>query len=102
MASLDWLGLAWLGFAWIGLVWMCQKSKKVHGPWPRPNLKTHAFSSAAFGIAQRSGIGKVRHLRTQGLWVHEVRLTRMLAYHKVLGRKHPSDILTTHVPAELF
>ena len=29
-------------------------------------------SAAALGIAQRAGIGKVRHLRTQGLWVQEV------------------------------
>ena len=31
-------------------------------------------SSAALGISQRAGIGKVRHLRTQGLWVQEVRI----------------------------
>ena len=29
----------------------------------------YADSSAALGIAKRAGIGKVRHLRTQGLWV---------------------------------
>ena len=29
-------------------------------------------SSAALGIAQRAGIGRVRHLRTQELWVQEV------------------------------
>ena len=31
-------------------------------------------SAAALGIAQRAGIGKVLHLRTQGLWVQEVRV----------------------------
>ena len=35
-------------------------------------------SSAALGIAQRAGIGKVRHLRTQGLWVQEARVSGRL------------------------
>ena len=62
----------------------------------------YADSSAALGIAQRCGIGKVRHLRTKSLWVQEVRLTKRLAYHKVLGTKNPADILTKYVPAELL
>ena len=53
-------------------------------------------------ISQRCGIGKVRHLRTQGLWVQEARLTGRLAYRKVLGTKNPADVLTKHVPAELL
>jgi hypothetical protein len=59
-------------------------------------------SSAALGIAQRAGIGKVRHLRTQGLWVQEARMTGRLVYRKVLGSKNPADILTKHVPGELL
>ena len=42
----------------------------------------------------------MRHLRTQGLWVQECRDTGRLAYHKVLGSKNPSEVLTKHVPAE--
>ena len=49
-------------------------------------------SSAALGIAQRAGIGKVRHLRTQGLCVQEVRTSGRIAYHKVLGEKNPADL----------
>ena len=59
-------------------------------------------SSAALGITHRAGIGKVRHLRTQGLWVQEVRVTDRLRYKKVLGAKNPADVLTKHVPAELL
>jgi hypothetical protein len=59
-------------------------------------------SSAALGITHRAGIGKVRHLRTQGLWVQEVRITNRLTYKKVLGTKNPADVLTKHVPAELL
>ena len=59
-------------------------------------------SSAALGKAHRAGIGKVRHLRAQGLWVQEVRATNRLKYLKVLGTKNPADVLTKHVPAELL
>ena len=59
-------------------------------------------SAAALGISQRAGIGKVRHLRTQGLWVQEVRVSGRLAYRKVLGTKNPADVLTKHVPGELL
>ena len=58
-------------------------------------------SSAALGIAQRAGIGKVRHLRTQGLWVQEVRVAGRIIYKKVLGSKNPADLLTKHMTAEL-
>ena len=54
------------------------------------------------GITHRAGIGKVRHLRTQGLWVQEVRVGGRLNYKKVLGTKNPSDVLTKHVPGELL
>ena len=59
-------------------------------------------SSAALGISQRAGIGKVRHLRTQGLWVQEARVTGRLQYKKILGSKNPADVLTKHVPRELL
>ena len=58
-------------------------------------------SSAALGIAQRAGIGKVRHLRTQGLWVQEVRVGGRIQYRKVLGSKNPADLMTKHMTAEL-
>ena len=64
--------------------------------------EVYTDSSAALGISKRAGIGKVRHLRTQGLWVQEVRMIGRLAYHKVLGTKNPADILTKHVPADLL
>ena len=38
------------------------------------SVELYADSSAALGIAKRAGIGKVRHLRTQGLWAQEVRV----------------------------
>ena len=61
-----------------------------------------ADSSAALGISNRTGMGKVRHLRIQALWVQEVRSTGRLSYKKVLGTLNPSDILTKHVPGDLL
>lgn len=58
-------------------------------------------SSAALGITQRAGIGQVRHLRTQGLWVQEVRMSGRTADRKVLGENHPADLSTKHMSAEL-
>ena len=64
--------------------------------------EVYADSSAALGIAQRQGMGKVRHVRTQALWVQEVRATGRLSYKKVLGSRNPSDILTKHVNSALL
>ncbi|MBN71658.1 MAG: hypothetical protein CME32_20555 [Gimesia sp.] len=64
--------------------------------------EVYTDSSAALGITQRAGIGKVRHLRTQGLWVQETRISKRLAYKKVLGEKNPSDVLTKHVSGDLL
>ena len=58
-------------------------------------------SSAALGMSQRAGIGKVRHLRTQGLWVQDVRRSGRIQYKKVLGEKNPADLLTKHMSADL-
>lgn len=65
------------------------------------NSELCADSSAALGIAKRAGIGKVRHLRTQGLWIQEVRISGRIVYKKVLGEKNPSDLLTKYMSAEL-
>ena len=64
--------------------------------------EVYSDSSAALGIAQRCGSGRVRHIRVQGLWVQEVRSTGRLSYKKVLGSRNPADILTKHVPADLL
>ena len=58
-------------------------------------------SSANLGIAQRAGIGKVRHLRTQGLWVQEERVGGRIQHRKVFGPKSPADLMTKHMTAAL-
>ena len=58
-------------------------------------------SAAALGISQRAGIGKVRHLRTQGMWLQEVRVSGRIVYKKILGSKNPADLMTKHMTSEL-
>ena len=65
-------------------------------------IDMYCDSAAALGITNRAGIGKVRHLRTQGLWVQEVRVSGRIAYKKVLGEKNPADLLTKHLGAEVI
>ena len=59
-------------------------------------------STAALGIAQRQGIGKLRHVRTQALWVQEARAEGRLQYKKVLGSRNPADALTKYMPGVLM
>ena len=41
-------------------------------------IEMYCDSAAALGITDRAGIGKVRHLRTQGLWVQEARVSGII------------------------
>ena len=59
-------------------------------------------SNAALGVSQRIGSGKMRHVRIQALWIQEAQCNRRLKFHKVLGSRNPSDILTKHVGRELL
>ena len=62
----------------------------------------YSDSSAALGIAQRQGMGKLRHVRTQALWVQDVRIEGRLSYKKVLGSRNPADALTKYMPSTLM
>ena len=51
-------------------------------------------SSAALGIANRVGLGKVRHLDVQLLWIQQQQLRDRLTFVKIPGVKNPADVLT--------
>ena len=59
-------------------------------------------SSAAIGICNRTGIGRVRHLATGQLWVQERIRNQAFRLFKHPGAENPGDICTKHVPAELL
>ena len=56
-------------------------------------------SSAALGIASRSGLGKLRHLETHTLWVQEKVRTGAIEVRKVWGEVNPADLFTKHLPS---
>ena len=56
-------------------------------------------SSAALGIASRSGLGKLRHLETHTLWLQEKVRTGAIMVKKVRGEGNPADIFTKHLPS---
>ena len=51
-------------------------------------------SSAAIGICSRQGLGKLRHIDTQTLWVQEKVRTKQIILKKVHGEVNPADLLT--------
>ena len=51
-------------------------------------------ASAAIGIVQRSGLGKVRHLAIAGLWVQQRVRRGELLVGKIPGERNPADLMT--------
>ena len=56
--------------------------------------------SAAIGICNRTGIGKVRHLATGQLWVQDKIRNKVIRLFKHPGTENPGDICTKHVTNE--
>ena len=54
-------------------------------------------SSAAIGICSRQGLGKLRHIDTQALWVQERVRTKSIILRKVRGDLNPADLLTKFI-----
>ena len=59
-------------------------------------------ASAALGIIQRQGLGKLRHVSTQFLWVQEKVRANEFDIAKIAGQDNPADIQTKNVAAELI
>ena len=59
-------------------------------------------ASAALGIVQRRGVGKVRHLRTQSLWLQEAHASKRVVFEKIDGSRNPSDLFTKHLSEALI
>ena len=51
-------------------------------------------ASAAMGILNRQGCGKLRHLDTQLLWVQQKQLRGNIRYEKVDTKENPADLMT--------
>ena len=65
--------------------------------------RVHTDSSAAIGIASRSGLGgKARHIQVQYLWIQEKIKSGELDMKKVDTKKNVADLLTKALGTELF
>ena len=59
-------------------------------------------ASAALGVAQRLGVGKIRHLQTGALWLQEQELRKVMTLTKVPGADNRADIATKNVNREIL
>ena len=65
-------------------------------------IKVHVDASAALGVAQRRGLGKLRHLQTGSLWIQEQELKNRMKLDKIHGSLNISDMLTKNVGREIL
>ena len=61
------------------------------------DLHVHTDAEAAKGIANRTGLGKTRHIAVHYLWVQERVRSGDFTLHKVRGEVNPADLLTKHL-----
>ena len=54
-------------------------------------------SSAAMGVVERRGVGKIRHLDVGKLWIQEMRENGGVEIKKVKGTANPADQLTKNL-----
>ena len=66
------------------------------------SITVHTDSSAAKGISERRGIGKVRHLDVADLWVQDRVRSREITLRKIAGQSNPPDILTKYVERDIL
>ena len=52
----------------------------------------HSDATAAIGIARRKGLGKLRHLKVEDLWIQQKVRDKTMEIVKVLGTDNPADI----------
>jgi len=62
-------------------------------------LRVWTDSSAAIGISNRQGLGKLRHIETHLLWVQQAVRSRRIDLRKVAGETNPADLYTKHLPS---
>ena len=63
------------------------------------SIELHTDSSAAQGIINRAGLGKLRRLETGYLWLQAAVKAKRLRVRKVTGTDNPADLLTKHLSA---
>ena len=62
-------------------------------------LRVWTDSTASIGICGRQGLGKLRHIETQCLWIQQRVRDKNFELRKVLGSENPADLFTKHLPS---
>jgi len=57
----------------------------------------HSDAPAAIAIVNRSGVGKLRHVRVQYLWLQQRVREKEVLVQKVAGVENPADLMTKHL-----
>ena len=65
-------------------------------------LCIHMDASAAMGVIQRKGVGKVRHLDVGTLWLQEKQLKQVMEFKKVHGLANAGDLMTKNVSRDVM
>ena len=65
------------------------------------DVRVHVDASAAIGVAQRKGLGKIRQLDTQSLRIQDADRSRRVSLLKVPGSENPPDCMTKHLDSGL-
>ena len=60
----------------------------------------HSDANAALGIVAREGLGKLRHVRVQYLWIQDRVRGGDLKTEKICGPNNPADLLTKYLAAQ--
>ena len=58
------------------------------------NICLATDSNAAIGICKRQGLGKLRHVAVQDLWIQQVVSNGRVVLGKIAGEINPADVLT--------
>ena len=64
-------------------------------------IRVYADASAAFGIVHRKGLGQVRHIDTNTLWVQQAACSKRIEYLKVAGTLNLADLMAKHLAEAL-
>ena len=63
-------------------------------------VTVHSDACAAIGIARRRGLGRMRHLDVEDLYVQTKVWDGIVLFETMIGIGKPADILTKHVSAD--
>ena len=65
-------------------------------------VRVKADASAALGVVERRGLGRLRHVHTNCLWVQGCAANKSVKYMKEKGADNPADMFTKNVTRELI